>query len=129
MIKGGNTNMKKIITLITALLVIVNMIAFTGCGSKTEDPGPPPADVINPENSGDMFSEESTSDSVQNENSETSGESDILENSVSVRIGRDGKTDWSVNMYNNDAAETMLGYLSGSGLLFPPLPMMKHRDL
>ena len=111
--------MKKFITLITALLLIVSMAAFTGCGSQTKDPGPPPADVINPENSENMPSEESTGDSVQNENGDISGESDILENAVSVRIGRDGKTDWSVNMYNNDAAETMLGYLSGSGLLFP----------
>ena len=111
--------MKKITTLVTALLLIVSMIALTGCGSQTEDPGPPPADVINPDNSGDTSAENSTGDGTQNENDETSDESDILENAVSVRIGRDGKTDWSVDMYNNDAAETMLGYLSGSGLLFP----------
>ena len=111
--------MKKFTTLITALLLIVSMTAFTGCGSQTEDPGPPPADVINPENSGNTSVENSTGDGTQNENDETSDESDILENAVSVRIGRDGKTDWSVDMYNNDAAETMLGYLSGSGLLFP----------
>ena len=111
--------MKKFTTLITALLLIVSMTAFTGCGSQTEDPGPPPADVINPENSGNTSVENSTGDSTQNENDETSDESDILENAVSVRIGRDGKTDWSVDMYSNDAAETMLGYLSGSGLLFP----------
>lgn len=111
--------MKKFTTLITALLLIVSMTAFTGCGSQTEDPGPPPADVINPDNSGNTSAENSTGDSTQNENDETSDESDILENAVSVRIGRDGKTDWSVDMYNNDAAETMLGYLSGSGLLFP----------
>ena len=111
--------MKKITTLVTALLLIVSMTALTGCGSQTEDPGPPPADVINPENSGNASAENSTGDGTQNENDETSDESDILENAVSVRIGRDGKTDWSVDMYNNDAAETMLGYLSGSGLLFP----------
>ena len=111
--------MKKFTTLITALLLIVSMTAFTGCGSQTEDPGPPPADVINPENSGNTSVENSTGDGTQNENDETSDESDILENAVSVRIGRDGKTDWSVDMYNNDATETMLGYLSGSGLLFP----------
>ena len=111
--------MKKITTLVTVLLLIVSMTAFTGCGSQTEDPGPPPADVINPENSGNTSAENSTGDGTQNENDETSDESDILENAVSVRIGRNGKTDWSVDMYNNDAAETMLGYLSGSGLLFP----------
>ena len=111
--------MKKITALITVLLLIVSMAAFTGCGSRTEDPGPPPADVINPDNSGNISAKNSTGDDTQDENNETSDEGDILENAVSVRIGRNGKTDWSIDMYNNDAAETMLGYLSDSGLLFP----------
>ena len=111
--------MKKFTTSVTALLLIVSMTALTGCSSQTEDPGPPPADVINPENSDNTSSDNSTDDDTQNENGEISGEKDILENAVSVRIGQGGKTEWSVDMYNNDAAETMLGYLSGSGLLFP----------
>ena len=73
--------------------------------------------MINPENSGHTSSDNSTDDAASSENDEDSNESDILENAVSVRIGRDGKTDWSVDMYNNDAAETMLGYLSGAGQL------------
>ena len=109
--------MKKCTTLVTVLLIIMCMTVFTGCGSQIEDPGPPPADVINPEDSGNISAENSTDDAVPSENDETA--SDILENAVSVRIGRDGKKDWFVDMYNNDAAETMLGYLSGSGLLFP----------
>ena len=111
--------MKKFTTLITVLLLIASMAAFTGCGSQTKDPGPPPEDVINPENSGNTSVEDSTGDDIQNENDGTSDEGDILENAVSVRIGRNGKAEWSVDMYNNDAAETMLGYLSSSGLLFP----------
>ena len=111
--------MKKFIKLMTLLLIVVGMTAFTGCGSRTEDPGPPPADVINPENAGGVSVEDSIGDETQNENNETSSESNILENAVSVRIGQGGKTEWFVNMYNNDAAETMLGYLSDSGLLFP----------
>ena len=111
--------MKKSTPLITVLLLILSMAAFTGCGSQTEDPGPPPADVINPDISESTSAENSTGADTQIENDEISEESDILENAVSVKIGRDGKTDWSINMYNNDAAETMLGYLSGSGLLFP----------
>ena len=111
--------MKKFATLVTVLLLIVSMTAFTGCGSQTEDPGPPPADVINPENPENTSAENSADDAAPSESDETANESDILENAVSVRIGRDGKTDWSVDMYNNDAAETMLGYLSDSGLLFP----------
>ena len=111
--------MKKFTTLITVLLIIVSMTAFTGCGSQTKDPGPPPADVINPEDSGNTSVGDSTDDDTQNENDGTLDESDILENAVSVRIGQNGQTDWLINMYNNDAAKTMLGYLSGSGLLFP----------
>ena len=95
------------------------MAAFTGCGSQTEDPDPPPADVINPGNSGNTSAKNSAEDDTQSKSEETLDESDVLENAVSVRIGRDGETEWSTDMYNNDAAKTMLGYLSDSGLLFP----------
>ena len=101
--------MKKVIVLMMALLA-VGMLALKGCESQTEDTGTPPPDVINP--SGDPGSSQSGS-------SGTAYEGDILENAVSVRIGRDGRKDWQVDMYNNAAAGTMLGYLSGSGLLFP----------
>ena len=111
--------MKKNNILITVLVLIVSVTAITGCGSRTEDPGPPPADVINPEDSGNTSADKSIGDDAPSESVETSDESGILENAVSVRIGRDGKTDWTVDMYNNDAAETMLGYLSDSELLFP----------
>ena len=101
--------MKKVIVLMMALLA-VGMLALAGCESQTENPGTPPPDVINP--SGDPGSSQSGSGG-------TAYEGDILENAVSVRIGRDGRKDWQVDMYNNAAAMTMLGYLSGSGLLFP----------
>lgn len=111
--------MKKITTLITVLLLGVSIVSFTGCGSQTEDPGPPPANVINPEDSGDTTVEDGAGNGMQNEDSGTPNEDEILENAVSVRIGQDGQDDWLIDMYNNAAAETMLGYLSGSGLLFP----------
>lgn len=111
--------MKKITTLITALLLGVSMVAFSGCGSQTEDPGPPPADVVNPADSEDTTVEGGTGNDEQNEDDGTSNKNDILENAVSVRIGQEGQTDWLIDMYNNAASETMLGYLSGSGLLFP----------
>ena len=102
--------MKKIIALIMALLLTVSITALAGCSSQTEDPGAPPEDVINP-------SGNSIGDHTQNASSPYDG--DELENAVSVRIGRDGRKDWSVNMYNNNASVTMLDYLSGSPLLFP----------
>ena len=111
--------MKKLTTLIMTLVLAVSMAALTGCGSQTEDPGPPPEEVINPDNSPESSSDNSTGDDAQSESSEASEEGGVLENAISVRIGRDGQTEWDVNMYDNDAAWTMLGYLSGSALLFP----------
>ena len=98
--------MKKMIALMTVLLLTMTMATLTGCGSQTEDPGPPPSEIINPDN-------------TQNENDGTAYDGDVLESAVSVRIGQGESKDWSIDMYNNDAAVTMLGYLSGSPLLFP----------
>ncbi len=98
--------MKKMIALMTVLLLTITMATLTGCGSQTEDPGPPPSEVISPDN-------------TQSDNDGSAYDGDVLENAVSVRIGQGESKDWSIDMYNNDAAVTMLGYLSGSPLLFP----------
>ncbi len=43
----------------------------------------------------------------------------LLENAVSIRIGRDGQTEYAIAMYDHDATATMLNYLSSEALLFP----------
>ena len=101
--------MKKMIVRLMAM-VMISLLVLSGCNAQTEHPGTPPPDVINP--SGNPGSSQGGS-------SGTAYEGEILENAVSVRIGQRSQKDWSINMYNNDAAQTMLGYLSGSGLLFP----------
>lgn len=111
--------MKRFTTFIMSIVLVAGMAAFTGCGPQTEDPGPPPEYVINPGSSGDLSADNGTGTAEQSENDGTAYDSDLLERAVSVRIGRDGKKEWAVNMYNNAAAVTMLGYLSGSPLLFP----------
>ena len=98
--------MKKMIAWMAVLLLVIAMAALSGCSAQAEDPGPPPSEVINPDN-------------PQSESSGTAYDGDVLENAVSVRIGQGESKDWSIDMYNNDAAVTMLGYLSGSPLLFP----------
>ena len=101
--------MKKLVTLFTA--VILSITALTGCDSKPNDPGTPPSNVIDPgniNNTGNTGSGTQSSDSGK-----------ILENAVSVRIGNGGKKDWYINMYDNAASRTMLGYLSSSEMRFP----------
>ena len=107
--------MKKI-TVFVALLLSASVAAFTGCSSPAKDPGAPPENAINPGASGNSSSDNSL---AQSGNGGTAYDGEILENAVSVRIGRNGKKDWAVHMYNNAAAATMLDYLSGTDLLFP----------
>lgn len=110
--------MKKMTMWILALLLVWNVVLLSGCGGKAEDPGEPPTEVINPEQSSkDTAPDSNPSKESDAGNAEDSGE--VLENAISVRIGRDGTKEWDINMYNNDAALTMLDYLSGSALLFP----------
>ena len=110
--------MKKMTMWFLVLLLVCNAALLFGCGGRTEDPGEPPAEVVNPGQS----SEDTNLDSNSSEESDAGNADDsdeVLENAISVRIGRDGAKEWGVNMYNNDAALTMLDYLSNSALLFP----------
>ena len=110
--------MKKKTMWVLALLLVCNVALLSGCSGRTEDPGEPPAEVVNPgQSSKDTASDSNLSEESDTKNADESSE--VLENAISVRIGRDGTKKWSVNMYNNDAAITMLDYLSGSALLFP----------
>ena len=128
--------MKKITSFILAVAVCVT--ALTGCNSKPDDPGTPPSEVISPNSSqGNSANnsagnntinstENSTGGDTQNTNSDTQSTGnatahggEVLENAVSVRIGNGGRKDWYINMYDNAAAQTMLGYLTRSELRFP----------
>lgn len=117
--------MKKMVSFVLAMLLVICMVTFTGCNSVS-DPGTPPENVIHPEQSetaedNDSGANEYTG-SVESEDAESKNaayEGELLENAVSVRIGQEGRTEHKITMYNNAASNTMLGYLSGSPLLFP----------
>lgn len=113
--------MKKLSSALLAILMAAAVISFTGCQSESRDPGAPPEDVIHPElsDSGDSVTEDTDYAGEENEAAESSSSGEIMENAVTVRIGRDGGEELSVNMIDNAAVNTMLGYLSDSELLFP----------
>ena len=120
--------MKKMTMWVLALLLVCHVALLSGCSGRTKDPGEPPAEVVNPGQSFEDTAPDGNLSRDTDSDSSSSGESNIgnaddsgevLENAISVRIGRDGTKEWNVNMYNNDAAMTMLDYLSGSALLFP----------
>ncbi len=104
-----------------AAIVTLGLSVLTGCGAGTEDPGEPPAEVINGESTdaeNNSVQVESSTNMEETDNGDVS-EDEILANAISVRIGREGTAEWNVDMYNNDAALTMMDYLSDSALLFP----------
>ena len=78
--------MKKTIVLLMALLMTFSVV-LSGCGSKTEDPGPPPEDVIGSGSASD--------------GSGTAYDGEMLEGAVQVSIGQgDGKT-YTIIMMDN----------------------------
>lgn len=117
--------MRKLTLLLLALTV--GITALAGCDSQPEDPGTPPTNVLNPGNS--QSNSDNNGNNTGNSTNSTSGTStgdsasifggELLENAVSVRIGNGGRKDWYINMYNNAASQTMLGYLTSSELRFP----------
>ncbi len=118
--------MKKLLSAFLAVLMVVTMFAFAGCQSESKDPGAPPEDVIHPDAPNVSDSNvENTTDSSDNSDSDAENTTDstesgeIIENAITVRIGRDSSDELSVNMIDNAAANTMMDYLSDSALLFP----------
>ena len=110
--------MKKTTMKVLILLLACNAALLSGCGGKAEDPGEPPAEVVNPgQSSEDTNLDSNLSEGSDAGNAVNSGE--VFANAISVRIGRDGTVEWNVDMNNNDAALTLLDYLSDSALLFP----------
>ena len=110
-----------------ALLVALSVTALAGCNSKPDDPGTPPSEVISPNssqgnsdnNSVSTPADDSTGSDTQSTGNVTAHGGEVLENAVSVRIGNGGRKDWYINMYDNAASQTMLGYLTRSELRFP----------
>lgn len=121
-----NRKQNKLVTLVIAVLFGASVLSACGAKTKAENPGEPPAEVLNGERAAEHTDSEQQQ-TTQNENNTVIAEADseseyegaLLENAISVRIGREGVANWNVDMYNNNAALTMLDYLSGSALLFP----------
>ncbi len=108
--------MKKITALLLALMACVCMWSLTAC-TDDDDSGytPPPSEIIHPD--GDDDSDNGNTDSGSG--TTTPDQNGIITNAVIVKIGLIDKTNYPIHMYNNAAANTMLGYLSSSEMRFP----------
>lgn len=113
--------------MMSGLFIMVALCVLGGCGGRLKDPGTPPDEVLHPETGsaagGSGTDEYQYADmktgNAENEDGNEDSDAGILDNAVSVKIGLVDGTTYAVDMQNNEAANTMLGYLSGSELRFP----------
>lgn len=107
--------MKKPISYLLAAMLVMSTAVMGGCSSsETADPGTPPEEIISPR---DKASKDDNGTDTATTTEEDFGE--FIPNAVSVKVGKKGKTNYGVTMYDNDAARTMLDYLPDDDLLFP----------
>lgn len=107
--------MKKSISYILAAMLIMSTAIMGGCSSnEAADPGTPPDEIVSPRS-------KAANDDNGNDTDTTAEEDfgEFIPNAVSVKVGKKGKTNYGVTMYDNDAARTMLDYLPDDELLFP----------
>lgn len=93
------------------LLGFVVCICLEGCSNSERKVEELPEEVINP--GGSIDKEEDNKE----ESSQNSG--DVLSSAVSAKIGLVNDKSYNIDMYNNAAAETILGYLSEEEMRFP----------
>ncbi len=91
-------------------------IIGSGCGKEEKEIKEPPKEVLQPEDASDKSSE-LNNESKDKDNKNSTKE--ILEQAVTINIGLNNDKDYTIDMYNNDAATTILGYLSDSKMRFP----------
>lgn len=97
--------------IIKILLGFVVCICLAGCSNSERKVEEPPEEVINPggsSNSGEVDKKYNNTDS-----------GDVLSSAVSAKIGLVNDKAYNIDMYNNAAVETILGYLSEEEMRFP----------
>lgn len=116
---------------VAMLVLCMGVLGMTGCGKSSQTLEEPPEEVLHPEAAaatGDTAQNdiaigqdgESTEHNAgQNDGGAGSGSADILSGAVVTKIGLNDTKEYTIDMYNNAAANTILGYLSESEMRFP----------
>lgn len=99
---------------LVTVIVCVSVASMAGCGNSEKHIGAPPEDVINPDGAG---SSSNTGNSADNGTAKEKG--GVISGAVTVKIGLNDDTGYKIDMYNNAASETILGYLSEEEMRFP----------
>lgn len=93
------------------------VLGMAGCGEAEKQVEAPPEEVIHPD-SADASGRDAA---AVNDGADagTSFDGSVLEGAVTAKIGLNDNTAYTIDMYNNAAVNTILGYLSESEMRFP----------
>ncbi len=115
--------MKKLTALLLALTACMGTcFALTACTDDEKDNyTPPPSEIIHPDGDDDSDNGNTGDTETPDDGSHATdpSQNSVITNAVIVKIGLIDKTNYPIHMYNNAAANTMLGYLSSSEMRFP----------
>lgn len=101
--------------IILSILIGICVLCFAGCGQEQKQVGTPPEEVLHPNGS----SEENDTKENDNADAKTSYDGSVLSGAVTAKIGLNDNTEYTIDMYNNAAVDTILGYLSEEEMRFP----------
>lgn len=118
--------MKKQISYLLAAVLIMSTAVMGGCANETADPGIPPEEIVSPRDktsNGNTDTKTDTGTGTDAAADTTAAEEedfgDLIKNVLSVQIGKKGKINYGVTIYDNDAANAMVSYITDSSVLFP----------
>lgn len=97
----------KIKKFLLSIIICICVFGFVGCNQKQKQVEEPPEEVLHPNGSG------------EGNDTKTSYDGSLLSGVVTAKIGLNDNTDYTIDMYNNAAVDTILGYLSEEEMRFP----------
>lgn len=101
--------------IILSIIIGICVFCFVGCGQEQKQVETPPEEVLHPNGS----SEENDTKENDNADAKTSYDGSLLSGAVTAKIGLNNDTEYTIDMYNNAAVDTILGYLSEEEMRFP----------
>ena len=105
------------------LACCVGIVTAAGCAADKKVAEEPPQAVLHPENAGNAADNSSSAANIQSAGTggtwQAPYDGTVRSGAVTAKIGLNDDTEYTIDMYNTAAADTILGYLTESEMRFP----------
>ena len=90
--------------LLVTFIMCVSVASMAGCGNSEKRVEAPPEDVINPEGADSNNNTDNSADNNTGNNA-AKEEGEVISGAVTVKIGLNDDTGYTIDMYNNAASD------------------------